>query len=801
MSDYMKEMKGKQTVNTLKELKKVISLKNENVYELQPNKLRDALIGKPLDGDAKELGIDIIQLKNANEKQFDLYSKVFRNLIHMKDLNMENIKRQLIKVLVPGRHTSTSSHEFMARYRKIREDAEKAKSRYMIAKEIKEHVIQLNRNKELALDALSRLHALSPLIEVDYANSNEMYEKVISDIKKQETQIEEMLKSLEENEKDLHRKDLSNAVEISQVKGWLKELEDNKKKFSLISSVDQIQDHIDSLSSNISVLTSRIGKKRNINDIQRDLSNVKQKVKEYHSRYDMVDNNLLVHLLDNYNEFQLQNLSRILNHHLLSALPMNDEGILITDVKHYRDWLDVLLGYVKQDKYDDGSIRINLGKVQPINLEDYFDREHIEGLLRSSREHLEELQKELDVARDINKYQRELNKAQKDLESEYKYKSDYQDYVKCLAEETIWKTREEQVLAIKTELDVQLAEVKSSINNEQGKKIEIAKKLQSAEEDQIQIRKLYDSMQTESLPVGDDRQARHLPQGLLQRLESYHQYYQEYTKANENILKEIMKVENYGGTVFMKSDDTFQRIDELVDVIESTDRLREAWEKEEKGTIVEAGAMLDELVKSLDTFKTELRKFVNEIKKRKISNIADIELTVDDSGEITKAIRTLVLRDDLYADVQELDRAVDKLNDLIEQKGIELALHNLFTLSMCVELDNGHTACSTGMSRMESTGTGIMLQVIINLMILMRLTVSKPGEEFFVPVYIDEAAQIDPANQQTLINQCKDAGFVPVFASVTAQGSATYCVGLYESSERLYIDEEHWVALEYKVAS
>ncbi len=80
-------------------------------------------------------------------------------------------------------------------------------------------------------------------------------------------------------------------------------------------------------------------------------------------------------------------------------------------------------------------------------------------------------------------------------------------------------------------------------------------------------------------------------------------------------------------------------------------------------------------------------------------------------------------------------------------------------------------------------------------MLLNRLLFIKSGQVVNIPIYIDEAGQIDPANLQTLIDQCLPAGFVPVFASVEAQATADYWIGLNEVDGRIYVDKEDWFRL------
>jgi len=80
-------------------------------------------------------------------------------------------------------------------------------------------------------------------------------------------------------------------------------------------------------------------------------------------------------------------------------------------------------------------------------------------------------------------------------------------------------------------------------------------------------------------------------------------------------------------------------------------------------------------------------------------------------------------------------------------------------------------------------------------MLLSRILHVKQNHLLNLPAYIDEAGQIDPINQQTLIDQCSKAGFIPVFASVEAQSTAEYWIGLKEVAGKICVTRDDWFRL------
>jgi hypothetical protein len=181
--------------------------------------------------------------------------------------------------------------------------------------------------------------------------------------------------------------------------------------------------------------------------------------------------------------------------------------------------------------------------------------------------------------------------------------------------------------------------------------------------------------------------------------------------------------------------------------------------------------------------------------KHQISNIRKIEFIVDENNNILSIINTLINEDSIFGGDKDIFRVVERFNELIDKKGVKISLPNLFNLGISVLLENGKEIKSFGNASIQSTGTDLTVKVVINVMLLSRILHVKHNQILNIPAYIDEAGQIDPVNQQTLIDQCAKAGFVPIFASVEAQSTAEYWIGLKEVDGRIFVDQEDWYHL------
>ncbi len=81
------------------------------------------------------------------------------------------------------------------------------------------------------------------------------------------------------------------------------------------------------------------------------------------------------------------------------------------------------------------------------------------------------------------------------------------------------------------------------------------------------------------------------------------------------------------------------------------------------------------------------------------------------------------------------------------------------------------------------------------MLFIRYLLADKEQSKYRIPIYIDEAADIDPQNQQAIIETAYSFGFVPLFASVKPQVSCEYIVPIRTVSDgkQNWVDENDWV--------
>ena len=279
-----------------------------------------------------------------------------------------------------------------------------------------------------------------------------------------------------------------------------------------------------------------------------------------------------------------------------------------------------------------------------------------------------------------------------------------------------------------------------------------------------------------------------------------HEYVEKqdiFQSTKKQIEQSFSIIEACGGSRFASGKDLSAKILSLQEQTdkESIKNYRQRLKKNQEARSQELGAMLKNLAKQLDLFKHEVARFNNEMNRHQISNIETIKFIVDEDNNILGTIKKLINEDTIFGGSQHIDRTVENLNQIITRKGVSISLPNLFSLGIFLKLENGKEIENFGKGSIESTGTDLTIKVVLNVMLLSRILHVKQNHLLNLPAYIDEAGQIDPINQQTLIDQCAKAGFIPVFASVEAQSTAEYWIGLKEVDGKICVTKDDWFRL------
>jgi hypothetical protein len=150
-------------------------------------------------------------------------------------------------------------------------------------------------------------------------------------------------------------------------------------------------------------------------------------------------------------------------------------------------------------------------------------------------------------------------------------------------------------------------------------------------------------------------------------------------------------------------------------------------------------------------------------------------------------------------DEKAVNQAKDHLIKLASEKA-GLTLTDLFDIRFEVVNRAGETEHFDKIDSAGSNGTRITIKLLCGMLFIRYLLSDQEQALYRIPIYIDEAADIDPQNQKAIIETALSFGFVPIFASVKPQISCDYLVPIrsVKNGSQNWVDEKDWIEVEHK---
>lgn len=169
----------------------------------------------------------------------------------------------------------------------------------------------------------------------------------------------------------------------------------------------------------------------------------------------------------------------------------------------------------------------------------------------------------------------------------------------------------------------------------------------------------------------------------------------------------------------------------------------------------------------------QIRGVVNEInkafEKTSFSGLKKIEINLQHDESKEKFIREFIERSssaDSLFDASDKISESDEINFFVKalENTHQYRLEEMFALSIHVVDHLGMATTASATKDVGSNGTNFMAQVIVNIKLIHTLLDPKMAKQFQLPIYVDEALQIDEGNRRVLRKFFEDHGFTTVFA-------------------------------------
>jgi len=766
-------------------------------FKLQPQELRNMLLGVPGD---RRIDLTMAPLRGHRERYIRSWIEIFKNLLHMRNVNSQDLKRLLLDIfdirLVAG------DIDFAHEYQRVNAEVSRLADELHVLQRMQVHVERIVEQHEKRQALRNQLAAGYPAIT---NRLEEWYERYETD----KTKARERLAAIEPERQqlkqayDTDRQRLKRVVaEHRDVHTWIERIEREEAEFRLVSDVSDLDAELVRLTGEYERLVKSIGAGERVPAelAEREIADWEKQLERLDAMLANWDSNAWGRLSPHFQPEELRNVFALLNHEIVQLPVGSGNGVSVDDEAAVLATIRQLLACIEDGVYKADGVTIPLGNLTSIDVSELQDRGSVEARRERVADRIEALRADLSAAREIESLEARKAQVAKTGSAKRKFRDRFVEY---LAERDKLDDKKEE-LELLTEKEQRLDSEMIAFAERQKELDQEVHDIRDAESARERERQLLESLQSRVQPLPPSEHAPEpddawFPDTLHELMDSYVYDWEDKRKADESIRHELDYVEVLGGGPYLREHED-DSIRSLAEAIRNIPQQQDLLDRARRTAVAELGNSLKGLLDNYERLENEVSAFNRAINKRTISNLTKLEIHLDPNDRVMEAIRELVKSRQwgFFADEQKASDAARFLYDWVSSQGRHLNLTHLFELSFVVFTQEGRQIVYRNLDRIESHGTTITIKALINMHMMGQLIDETRVGKVQIPYYLDEAASIDPNNQANLIEQGLSMGFVPVLASVKPQPTATYCVKIGTDDGPLVINEEAWVVLERK---
>ncbi|WP_337840236.1 ATPase [Rheinheimera sp.] len=785
--------------------------------ELKQSELNAMLTGGATPYDSR---INLRMIPLANVSDAPVYKDIFRRILNLHRLTAQDVKRLLLPVF--ARHLGDPKVDFYQVWHNAFEKVNKDRRELKALENQQEAVTALESLLDNRSVLKGRLATYAPKLDValtefhGYAEDQQLQlNEQLQLLHGEKTQLEERQRLYVGQIKDLSGR----RLQLSQ---WYQDYDQLHQRFGLTnqatldSNLKNIRQSYEQLShslqgaSQVNATTLAHQKSQS----QKQLQSLKLQLKN-------LEYNLYSRLREDLSLPEVQQLSRVLNPDLLSLSTAAGGDIEITDEDAFSSQLEALADCFKQGKLHLAGAVIDLSHLQPVEQNSLENKIQLKEQIEALQQTLQTLEQQLAVAGDLAGKTREKDRLYQDMlqaEEDIKKFARYQQMQQIADEQQAMLDQLEQEEEL---LQTQLAEVqhkastlsdrRNLVSNKQEQLKRQLERIEQEKKERIDFQLDFYSGKITPYPIEVVLDF----DNLADVLRDFNRQCHELKLIDVNIKNTYLFIFNAGITKFEVESDEELKYQRLISAYHHLDKEREAIERRARVALTEVAATLKGLRDDLNRLHREMNSFNRGIWRHQISNLQDFKIEIVDRSVLVGHIDTILTTSETYQQGDTLDllapgatsseRDIQSAKDYLIQAASEkggLTLSDLFDIRFKVINRAGDVEFFDKIDSAGSNGTRITIKLLCGMLFIRQLLAERERGKYRIPIYIDEAADIDPHNQQALIETALNFGFVPIFASVKPQTSCRYIVPIrtVAGGAQNWVDEKDWILCE-KIAT
>ena len=785
-----------------------------NPIELKAQELNALLTGgaTPYDGD---INLKMIPLNNVQDSA--IYKEIFRRILNLHKLGAADVKRFMLRVF--ERHMSNSKVDFYEVWRRSFDKVNRAKRELKALESMQEPIGALESMLENQTVLKGKLAAYAPkidqaLIDFDTYQEAQLSELnvALEDIEHEKHEFEQKQQLYVQQSRDIERKQ-------TQIEQWFLDFNALKAEFELVNmatlkaNLGQLKQDYESLSHSINSAQGQ-----SLHTLDYRISETQKQIKSLKLQLKNLEFNLFTRMREDLSLKEVEEISRILNPDILSFATTSSGDIDISDEDAFGEFLAQLSDNVKGGVLTLPGATIKLKKLSPVQMQTGENKEQLTAQLSALENSLKEFKQQREVAANVADKQKEKDALYDELmscEGALKRFEQYEVMQQSIDAQAMLK---EQLIAERDQVDNYLQDIQKNSGSIADRRSIIKSKKEFISRQAERLRQVKSERIDHTLDLYSGKVTPYMIDiqidfdNLSDLVHHFNKDCQELRNFDINVRNTYLHIYNAGITKFDNENDEFTKYQKLISAYHNIDNERDAVERHARVALTEVAATIKGLREDLDRLRREMNSFNKGISQHRISNLQAFKINVIPRKMLVDSIDTIISTSNQFEQGDTLDllsqepyseNAVNEAKDHLIQLASDkagLTLTDLFDIRFEVVNRAGETEHFDKIDSAGSNGTRITIKLLCGMLFIRYLLSDQEQNLYRIPIYIDEAADIDPQNQKAIIETALSFGFVPIFASVKPQVSCDYIVPIrsVKDGAQNWVDEKDWIEVEHE---
>ena len=785
--------------------------------ELKAQELNALLIGgaTPYDGD---INLRMIPLNNVSDAP--TYKEIFRRMLNLHKLGAGDVKRFMLRVF--ERHMSNAHVDFYEVWQRAFDKVNRARRELNALETMQEPIAALENMLEHQSALKGKLGAYGPKIDVALGEYAEYFEAQNDELNEQLSAIESQKHEFEQKQRLYVQQSRDIERQMTELNAWFSDFDALHHEFELANS-DTLHSELKALKGEYETLSHSLksAEGQSLHTLDFRIKETQKQIKSLKLQLKNLEYNLFTRMREDLSLKEVEEISRILNPDLLSFATTSGGEISIDDEHAFGDFLSLLSEAIRGGELVLPGATIKLKKLPVVQMQSGADKAQLTEQLQSLEHSLTDLKAQRDVAADVAGKQAERDALYEQLMAQEAALKRYEQYQVMQRSQQAQQALMETLNGEQEEVDGYLSEVQQSAAGIADSRAIVNSKIEALARQKARLEQVKSERIDHTLDVVGGKVTPYLIDinfdfdSLADTIHTFNKDCQELRNFDINIRNTYLHIYNAGITKFDNESDELSKYQKLISAYHNIDNEREAVNRQARVALTEVAATIKGLRQDLDRLTAEMRLFNDGISEQQISNLQGFKIDVLPRQMLVQSIDTILATSDLYEQGDSLDllseqhinesqvnEAKDQLIKLASEKA-GLTLSDLFDIRFQVINRAGETEYFDKIDSAGSNGTRITIKLLCGMLFIRHLLSDKEKSLYRVPLYIDEAADIDPQNQQAIIETALSFGFVPIFASVKPQISCDYIVPIRTlgDGKQNWVDERDWIKVEQDQAS